>query len=1159
MRNFLTFVAIALVTALTVALVAPPLIDWSARRDMVARAVAGRIGAPVKIGGAIALRLLPIPYLDIADVAIGPADAPWIAAPAMRVEFGIGALFGGRIRLEELRFDRPSLRVGPGFDAPAEGPLEFGRISVSHGELRVERDGAAPILLHDVDMEASAPSARGPWRASGEFAGDEARVRYQLDTEAISGAALPVKLSVDAGKWRADVDGEVTLGPAPAFAGTAAVSGALDAPQGEPWPWRIAGRVSAQGDAGRLEDAHLRLGEAARALEAEGGLGLRFGERSGLDADLHAKTLNFDALLRSNNEISAPPARAFATLAALFARAPAAGGLSLKLESASAYLGARALDAPHLSVETAPDGATRLHMQTGLPGAGRLALDGALDTGPSPTFHGHAEGRLSAFAPLAAWLAEGDTDLGARLAGFGAALPEGDIAASGDVEASRKGASVRGLDLSFGATRFTGGAVYALPAADKPGRLFLDLATDALDMAQAPNVEAGLAWLGPNDLDFRLKADALKVERVGLSSARSGALTVRARKDGPKFALEKLAIADLGGASFEVEGESSPSGRWTRVSLDAGRLVDLAALVAHAAPGAWARWFVQHAEALGSAKATFEARRDGPPLPGPFGLDFVKADGSLAGARFALQLSRAPAPVDAIAAQATIDAPDAGALLRKIGAKIPGGPPGRAELSISGTGLWDRGFEGKARLALAGSVLTLGGALRPDGVSGPLTLKSADVFPALAALGFGTAGLGVPAPADLTADLSLDLKSAHLMKLAGAAAGARVGGDIVVTPALDPLEPAPPATIAGRLDLDRANAGGLVALLLGKPGPLRANAVWPETKFGPALLAPPSLDVALKIDAMDLGFGVARAATARLRMDRDRLAFDDVSLTLNGGQAGGRAEWRRDKLQATATGALNWQGVGLERAAMRGRFDGALDFAGGGETTSALIANLAGTGRARAVEATFPRLDPDALARALVRFEQAGAAPPEGRRVENQISAELDHAALSLKNVEGTLSLNGGALRFGPVAAPARDGAARAAATLGLVDLSLAVEATLTDAKPGPFWSGAAPNVTVTGRSGLDAAPGPRRVEATLFSAGLAAEAVARESDRIAGLEADMRERAAFNRRFKADRFVTRRQVEIDAFLEDQEKRRLADEYRAAYDAWAASHGEASP
>ena len=1163
MRNFLTFIAVALVTALSVALVAPPLIDWSARREMVARAVASRIGEPVRIGGEITLRLLPVPYLEAADVAIGPAAAPSITAPQMRVEFGVGAMFGGRIRLEDLSFEHPNLHLGPQYAAPVEGPLEFGRVIVHHGELRFERDGAAPILLHDLNFEGAARSARGPWRAEGDFATGNARVRYQTVTEPATDEAMPIKLSVDSGTDRADLDGVVTFGVAPAFKGAAAFSGALPAPQGGAWPWRIAGQAQTLGDTIRLEGADLRIGEGARALQAQGALSLQWGERPAINADFKAKTLNLDALLRNNEETSAPPSRAFTALVALAARASALSGLSLRLEADAAYLGARALDAPKLSLDAASDSATQIKLETGLPGEARLTLDGAVEPGLVPVFRARADGRLGAFGPLAAWIAEGDPALNDRLAGVSAALPEGAIAASGDVEISREGASVRGLALGFGATRFSGGGVYTLPMADKPGRLFLDLAADTLNIAQAPSVEAGLTWLGENDLDLRLKAGALTVERVGLASAKGGALILLAKKEGSKFSLNKLAIADLGGASFELSGETSPSGRWARVTLDAGKLGDLATLVARATPGATARWLVQHADALSPAKATFEARRDGPPLPGPFGLDFLKADGSLAGARFGLTLSRAPAPVDAISAQANLDAPDAGALLRKIGAAVPGGPPGRAELSVSGTGLWERGFEGKARLALAGSILTVSGSLRPDGdgaaLSGPVTLKGADLFPALAALGLGVSGLGVAAPADLAADLSLDASGARLARVAGTAAGARLSGEIAVSPpsALAPSAAPAPATITGRLDLDRANAGGFVAWLLGKPGPLRPAAIWPETKFGPALLTPPSADLTLKIDALDLGYGVGRSAAVRIRLDRDRLAFDDLTMTLNGGKAGGRLELRRDKTQATATGAFNWQEVTVERPGLRGHFDGMLDFAAVGESTAGLLANLTGTGRVKVLDATIPRLDPDGFARALARIEQAAGTPPDGRKLESQIAAELDHAPLPLADVEGALSLNSGVLRFGPFAAPARDGSVRVAGSLGLLDLALGLEANITDTKLGPFWSGPPPSVTATARAGLDAAPGPRRIEATLLAAGLAAEAVARESDRIANFEADMRERAMFNRKFKSDRFLARRAAEIEAFEADQERRRLMEEYRAAYDTWAGSHAEA--
>jgi hypothetical protein len=72
----------------------------------------------------------------------------------------------------------------------------------------------------------------------------------------------------------------------------------------------------------------------------------------------------------------------------------------------------------------------------------------------------------------------------------------------------------------------------------------------------------------------------------------------------------------------------------------------------------------------------------------------------------------------------------------------------------------------------------------------------------------------------------------------------------------------------------------------------------------------------------------------------------------------------------------------------------------------------------------------------------------------------------------------------------------------------------------------------------------------------LAAEAVARESDRIANFEADVRERAAFNRRLKAERFLARREAEIAAFEDEAERKRLMDHYLEPYSAWAESRRE---
>jgi hypothetical protein len=1141
LRNLLTFLAVALVTALTVALVAPPLIDWSARRVLVARAISVRIGEPVVISGATTLRLLPTPYLSVADVAIGPPGDPWLTARRLRFEIGFASLIGRTIQLDDVLFDHPSLRLGPRFAAPGEGRLSFERIRAEHAEVVIARDGAAPLALHDVSFEGSARSARGPWRGAGDFALGDSRAQYEVATESFDGALLPLKADLDAGATHAHVDGRLDLADAPAFAGMAALSGQSASPDGGVWPWSVEGRLAAQGDAARMDEAAVRLGADARALEAKGRIGLTLSPRLAFDADLAAKTLNVDALLRRGKETSAPPARAAQTFAALVgpalgAQAPA---FSLKLRAQAAYLGARLLERPDIAVSGEPGGAMKLKAQSGLPGHARLALDGALDWRPAPIFRGKAQAGAGDFPALAAWAAEGEPELGRSLAGLGAALPQGDITASGDLEWSSQGFALRGVALGAASSRFDGGLVYRRASAAAPGRLFLDLATPSLDIEAAPNVEAGLDWLGDTDLDLRLKADALKVARVGLASVSGGSLSLRARKDGATFTLDKLSLADLGGAAIEAEGEASASRRWARVRLDAARLSDFAALLARVAPGPATGWLLRRADDLGAARIAFEARRDGPPLTGPFALDFLKADGELAGSRFGLTLSRAPAPVDAIAAQASLDSPDGGALLRKLGAKLGAGPAGRAQLSLNATGQWGRGFETKAKLAFAGADAAWSGTLRPQdaSLSGPLSLQSADLFPALAALGLAAPGAGVKAPADLAADVLAGAEGAQFSHVKGMLAGAKISGDLA----------ADGAAVTGALQVDRASLGALLSLALGRAAPARPGAVWSEAKFEPALLTPPALDVALKIDALDLGAGIGRSASARLRMGDGRLVLDDASALVNGGKASGRLDLRRSPAQTTASGTLALAGVGFERPGVSGRLDAKLDFVGAGESAASLVGGLAGAGSVSAGEVKVARLDPQALARVYQRIEQAASAPPEAGKLEAMIAAELDKAPLTLTGASGPLALVSGALRFGPLDASGVSG------VFNLADFSWSVEARQSYAKVGRFWSGPAPEVTVTAKGEA------RKVDAALLSAGLASEAIARESDRIENFEADVRERAMFNRARKAWAFLARREEEIDSWRDDQERRALMQLYLGPYTDYAASRREPPP
>ena len=291
--------------------------------------------------------------------------------------------------------------------------------------------------------------------------------------------------------------------------------------------------------------------------------------------------------------------------------------------------------------------------------------------------------------------------------------------------------------------------------------------------------------------------------------------------------------------------------------------------------------------------------------------------------------------------------------------------------------------------------------------------------------------------------------------------------------------------------------------------------------------------------------------TSRLQMDRNRLALVDVAALLNGGKLAGRLDVRRGQAQTTVSGALNVEGVGIEHPGAR--LDASLDFAGAGKSAATLIGGLAGSGRLKIVEAKAPRLDPDALGRVYAKIEQAQGPPPETKKLESLIGAELDRAPLPLGGREGPLALSSGALHFGPLSGP--EGAAAVSGALDLTHLALALDVTETYAKVGRFWSGAPPQIEIEQRGAFENPT--RKIDAEFLAAGLAAKSIARESDRIANFEADVRERAMFNRKRKAQLFLDRREAEIAAYFDELERRKLMDYYLGPYSVYSASRSAA--
>jgi hypothetical protein len=107
------------------------------------------------------------------------------------------------------------------------------------------------------------------------------------------------------------------------------------------------------------------------------------------------------------------------------------------------------------------------------------------------------------------------------------------------------------------------------------------------------------------------------------------------------------------------------------------------------------------------------------------------------------------------------------------------------------------------------------------------------------------------------------------------------------------------------------------------------------------------------------------------------------------------------------------------------------------------------------------------------------------------------------------------------------------------------------------FWSGSPPSAAVTVDDALEAPK--RQIDVSSLSAALAAQAIARETDRISTMEADIRERAYFNRRLKGERFMDRRQRETEDWEAEQARLKAqADRLHSLEEAEKAAEADAA-
>jgi uncharacterized protein involved in outer membrane biogenesis len=105
-------IATVLIVALVAALVGPLFVDWSRYRAEFEKNSSWLTGLDFRIKGPIDARLLPSPSVVLHDIEFGHArDGNMVRARALHLEYELGALLRGELRVDDARLEAPEFEI----------------------------------------------------------------------------------------------------------------------------------------------------------------------------------------------------------------------------------------------------------------------------------------------------------------------------------------------------------------------------------------------------------------------------------------------------------------------------------------------------------------------------------------------------------------------------------------------------------------------------------------------------------------------------------------------------------------------------------------------------------------------------------------------------------------------------------------------------------------------------------------------------------------------------------------------------------------------------------------------------------------------------------------------------------------------------------------
>jgi uncharacterized protein involved in outer membrane biogenesis len=1115
LRDILTVLASIVILILATALVAPPFIDWEARRDVIDQAIARAAGTEARTEGRIGVRLLPSPRVRVDRLRLGSPtpDAPSLTADFLWSEMELMPLLRGEVRFRETRVGRADIRIPVSPSGDWQLPPDLVASSGRAREWAIENLQVAQLLvttqvpttgrtdqLYADAVSINGQSLVGPWRVEGSTAG----IPFRLVTTALApDKNVQVKLSGGGDIYpRFDVDAKLALdagtgGPTPGITGKARVlfgPPAQAAAAGIPIPVAVESTFKTNGSAVVLDEVVLEAGEGGASLRMTGNGRIQTDDPR-ISLKLEGRRLDADSfILSSSGQDFAGRLRTWT-----FPRTTIPIDLDLSLNSIG--LAQEELTNAVFRGSIAKGRAQVERFEFVAPGETRVAVEGSIGLNTQ----GGANGRV-AFASAA-------SDRFARylervkLSGaFLRAFDGRPVEAATDFLLDWPIVSFRNARVKSADATLTGNARFTAPEGDQRGRLEAQVAVRGLNLDQLPQVSS--IFDATQNLDVGFILDARDV-RAG-SRPEAGRITARILSDGPALLVESLTISDLAGANANVSGRIQPDGSGRiagKVTAKrAAPLVDLLGGVWIGGVSKLVPHFLREGE-LSLDVVTEQAASQ----PGSVGPRLrTTARGTAAGGSFNAEVITVDGTTENLDVQLGtdntgrwVDRPNAPLLRRPSVVNLRGTRVGSGRFNVTVAG-----DLGGVRVTTTRPFALSSGDDVVD--SGEADIESADLTPFLVLLGDG-AGVEPPVPVRARITLGRE-RDASSVTVSGRVGEGAVQANLAVRSRSD---------ITGDVVLDRLSVPWLVtSLALHTPPDPNANAVWSTARFGQTGRLITGARLSVKAARLDLGRGLrGQQARFQLGVTPEGLSIRDLQAGFGGGQLSGLVTVDRQGPVASFSGEGSIRDVPLSSLAGPSLFDarlsGNLRFGATGETFAALVANLGGNGDVRLANVSVPKADPASLARALQRL-LAEEDPLAQGRVEKVVTEEIGKASLSAPAVDSSVAIYGGGVRLFPFVAQGEAGAWQGTVSYDLKTLSVDARGVLTSKAAPKGWTGGPPSVSLSWRGSL--AEPMREIEGGALRNALAAIVLQRELDKIDTLEREANERQRLQQRRDLER-----------------------------------------